>query len=221
MSNDIYMNSDIKLKKVVDADNSLWYHYRFSAERRERLTNAMRKVIDRVSTIDVPLDTLDDIAEMLERVSDKLDTLPKRKTRTEFFENISEADICSFFAYDPILGRLNPLAPPLDIRAENNVAVGTVTFGAAYEGAHGFVHGEFIAGAFDVVLGCAEAFSGVTGVTGSIQVRYLAPTPIHTDLRMEGRFDRIEGRKIYTKGKLYAGDQITAEATGIYISLTG
>ena len=57
--------------------------------------------------------------------------------------------IRSFLAFDPILGKLNPLAPPLEISVEDQVAVGKVNFGVPYEGAHGHVHGGFIAGAFD------------------------------------------------------------------------
>ena len=33
------------------------------------------------------------------------------------------------------------------------------------------------------------------------------------------RMDRIDGRKIYNSGKLYAGDLMVAESTGLFISI--
>ena len=56
-------------------------------------------------------------------------------------------------------------------------------------------------------------------MTGEITVRYLKPTPIQTPLRIEARFDRQEGRKIYNSGELYAGDLLIAKATGLFISI--
>ena len=39
------------------------------------------------------------------------------------------------------------------------------------------------------VLGAAQTFSGAPGMTGTLTIRYRKPTPLHTDLRFEGRFD--------------------------------
>ena len=35
----------------------------------------------------------------------------------------------------------------------------------------------------------------------------------------EARYDRSEGRKIFTSGKLFAGDSLCAEAEGIFIAV--
>lgn len=65
-----------------------------------------------------------------------------------------------FIDHSPLVGPLNPLAPPIVISADGTKVTGVVTFGAAYEGPPGCVHGGFIAAAFDEVLGLAQGMWG-------------------------------------------------------------
>ena len=128
-------------------------------------------------------------------------------------------DGAGFFDHSPLIGRANPLSPPITLTLDGDVVVGTVTFGSAYEGPPGCVHGGYVAAAFDEVLGSAQTFSGAPGMTGTLTVRYRNPTPLSAPLRIEGRFDRQERRKVFTTGRMYAGDVLTAEAEGIFISI--
>ena len=127
----------------------------------------------------------------------------------------------TFHDRSPVVGQSNPIAPPLDFfpDADTQSVKGTGYFGRAYEGAPGCVHGGFIATAFDELLGMACIFSGNPGMTGKLEVNYRSPTPVCSDLRFEGRFDRCDGRKIYTSAELYSGTQLCAEATGLFISI--
>jgi acyl-CoA thioesterase FadM len=56
-------------------------------------------------------------------------------------------------------------------------------------------------------------------MTGTLTVRYRNPTPLHTELRCVGELVGMEGRKIFTEGRLYAGDVLCAEAEAIFISI--
>lgn len=56
-------------------------------------------------------------------------------------------------------------------------------------------------------------------MTGTLSIRYRRPTPLHTDLRFEASLDRKEGRKLFTTGRLYAGDDLCAEAEGLFITV--
>ena len=103
--------------------------------------------------------------------------------------------------------------------ADGNV-VGRARFGSAYEGPPGCVHGGFVAAAFDEVLGLAQSLSGQPGMTGTLSVRYRKPTPLHTDLRFVGKLVGVDGRKILTHGELWAGELLTAEADGLFGSLS-
>ena len=123
------------------------------------------------------------------------------------------------YDHSPLIGIANPLAPPMQIRVEDDVVIATVRFGHAYEGPPGCVHGGYVAAAFDELLGATQSLSGAPGMTGTLSIRYEAPTPLHTDLRYEGRVVGVERRKIFTEGRCYAGDALTAKAEGIFISM--
>ena len=56
-------------------------------------------------------------------------------------------------------------------------------------------------------------------MTGTLTIRYRHPTPLHTELRFEARVARVERRKNFIDGQLYAGDRLCAEADGIFISV--
>jgi acyl-coenzyme A thioesterase PaaI-like protein len=128
------------------------------------------------------------------------------------------------FEHSPFIGRSNPLAPPMHLREVNGVVEGDVRFGSAYEGPPGCVHGGYIAGAFDELLGATQSLSGNPGMTGRLSVDYRSPTPLHTELRMRGELTAVEGRKILTKGWLYApeadgSERLCAEADGLFVSI--
>ena len=124
-----------------------------------------------------------------------------------------------FFDLSPFMGRANPLAPPIDLWVDGDVVRGKVTFGWAYQGPPGHLHGGYIAALFDESLGLTQSMTGSPGMTGTLTVRYRKPTPLLTELCIEARVLRVEGRKIFTEARLYAGEMLTAEAEGIFISL--
>jgi acyl-coenzyme A thioesterase PaaI-like protein len=81
------------------------------------------------------------------------------------------------------------------------------------------VHGGYVAASFDEVLGYVQSLSGNPGMTGTLTIRYRKPTPLHTELFFEAELVRVEGRKIFTQARVLAGDLVTAEAEGIFISV--
>lgn len=123
------------------------------------------------------------------------------------------------FDHSPLIGIANPLAPPMSIREIDGVIVAEANFGLAYEGPPGCVHGGYVAAAFDEVLGATQSLSGAPGMTGTLSIRYESPTPLKSDLRFEGRLVGVERRKIFVEGSCFAGDRLTATATGIFISM--
>lgn len=129
-------------------------------------------------------------------------------------------DVADFFPFDPIVGRLNPLAPPLHVVWQDPRAIGTVTFGVPYEGPPGCVHGGIIAASFDQVFNVANLMRGVAGPTRRLEVRYLRPTPLAVELRFEGWVERVEGREVHTAGRILAGDVVTVEAAGVFVQVS-
>jgi acyl-coenzyme A thioesterase PaaI-like protein len=79
------------------------------------------------------------------------------------------------------------------------------------------VHGGHIAAGFDEILGVANSVSGTPAMTGTLTIRYRQPTPLYRDLRYVAYLDKISGRKVSTRGELWHGDVLTAEAEGLFI----
>ena len=128
-----------------------------------------------------------------------------------------------FLDRGPLTGLSNPIAPGLVTEADwdAKTARGFLTFGNAYEGAPGIVHGGFVAAVLDEVLGMVAAMSGTVAMTGEFTVRYRKPTPINRPLRIEARLDRFTGRRVFTSAEMFAGDVRTAECTGLFIAVGG
>jgi hypothetical protein len=190
------------------------------AEMR-RLADAMRLVLHRLVMSSAPIEELEAAADALEAVAARFEGFEQEGTVYEGFnESANAGDPLAFFDHSPMIGKANPLAPPIELwLGDDGLMHGTAIFGAAYEGPPGCVHGGFVAAAFDEVLGSTQSLSGSPGMTGRLTVHYRKPTPLHTELRFEGELVNVDGRKISTIGRLYAGDVLTAEAEGLFISI--
>jgi acyl-coenzyme A thioesterase PaaI-like protein len=126
-------------------------------------------------------------------------------------------DLARLFPYSPLLGRINPVAPPAEFVARDGVLHARVRFGAAYCGGRNYVHGGIVAALLDELLGNVNMVNGVGGVTGTLTIRYRNPTPLFEELHAEGRCVRREGRKVYAEGSLWHGETLLAEAEGVFI----
>lgn len=189
-------------------------------EQKRRLARAMRLVIERLVPSNAPADELRRAAEGLERYAEQLRTHPRLKHFHGYAESANAGDVGAFFDQSPLIGLANPLAPPITIgRAGERTAIASVTFGSAYEGPPGCVHGGFVAAAFDEVLGFVQSLGGNPGMTARLTIHYRRPTPLHTELRLDAELERIEGRKIFTRGRVRANGEVTAEAEGLFVSV--
>jgi len=217
--------SDEERERVKEAVHERWQEIQpgeLSSRHTEqrRLATEMRSVIDHLVATQAPEEALRYAADALARLAVEFDIYPRGRTYEGFAEAANAGgDLAALFDHSPLIGKANPLAPPIEISIEDDRVVGRVTFGAAYEGPPGCVHGGYLAATFDEVLGGAQSLGGRPGMTGTLTVRYRVPTPLHTPLRFEGELDRVEGRKNFTVGRCYAGDVVTAEAEGIFIAV--
>jgi acyl-coenzyme A thioesterase PaaI-like protein len=187
--------------------------------QKRRLAAAMRLVIERLVESNAPENELAAAADGLERYAEHLAAHPRLRRLEGFAETATSGDVAAFFDQSPVIGLSNPLAPPISVRRTGDLtAEAHARFGAAYEGPPGCVHGGWVAASFDEVLGFVQSLAGSPGFTGTLTVRYRKPTPLHTDLRFEVRVTGTERRKTFAEGRLYAGDQLTAEAEAIFIA---
>lgn len=124
----------------------------------------------------------------------------------------------------PFYGAMNPISMPMVMTRDESFGefgaiIGTGTFTEPYEGPPGHIHGGFIAAAFDEVLGMAQSLTGRPGMTGTLTIKYRAPTPLNTPIVYKGWVDRVEGRKIFCKGQSFNGDTLCAEAEVLFLSM--
>jgi acyl-coenzyme A thioesterase PaaI-like protein len=189
-------------------------------EQKRRLARAMRLVIERLVPSNAPEEELRRAADALERYAEALNAHPRLKHFHGYAESANAGDVGAFFDQSPMIGLANPLAPPITIgRSGPLTAIASVTFGTAYEGPPGCVHGGFVAAAFDEVLGYVQSLGGNPGMTGRLTVNYRRPTPLHTELIFEGELVRTEGRKNFCTGKVRANGELTAEAEGLFVAV--
>ena len=166
-----------------------------------------------------------DRAAAAERVADEAErlaaSLPGIIGRTRYDGTAAEGRARAL-ARHPVIGAVNPVAPLVKVEVEGTGCAVEVTYDATFEGPPGCVHGGHIAAAFDVVLGFAAGAAGSPGLTGSLLVRYLRPTPLHEPLRYEAEIGEQDGKRLTVTGRLLAfEDVVTAEAEGVFVAQAG
>ena len=206
-----------------------------------RLAAANRIVIDRLTSTTASVEELAEAADALEGVAALLAALPGGQSYEGFREAANAGAVLSdektaaqlqiesgeygddperyfFFDHSPFIGLSNPLSPPVHLEYLEDRVIGTVTFGAAYEGPPGCVHGGYVAAVFDEVLGATQSLSGTAGMTARLLVNFRSPTPLRTEFSLMGRLVSHEGRKITTDATIHAGGVLCAEAEALFIS---
>ena len=107
----------------------------------------------------------------------------------------------TFNTHSLFRGRDSAIAVPLTYGVVTmpdgqRVCEGSVTCPLLYEGPPGGVHGGYLAGLFDDVLGgTQQLIEGPSGLTGTLSVRYRALTPLETELHFRGWIDHVSGAK--------------------------
>ena len=189
-------------------------------DARLRLSTAVRRVIEELTSSSASSEAFEEARDIVERAADVLSAREHDRNyeggEASLLDHVSAS---SFLDFSPLIGRMNPLAPPIVITIDEKTVIGSVVFGDAYEGPPGCVHGGFIAAGFDEVLGCVQSLGGMPGMTGKLEVSYRSPTPLHRPLRFEGKVDRVDGRKIHTTATLHHDETLCAEAYGLFISM--
>jgi acyl-coenzyme A thioesterase PaaI-like protein len=187
---------------------------------RVRLAEAVRHLIDAALTADdATPEELDAAADAAERIAAALHPRGELSDRPEGVRSRAEESHADYLPRSPLVGRISPVAPPIEYEYRDGRLHASGVFHAAYEGPPGYVHGGWIALAFDEILGMTNIASGHPGMTGRLSVRYRRPTPLHTKIEFEGWTEQVDGRRIVTRGTLSADGVVTAEAEGLFVMI--
>lgn len=172
------------------------------------LVAALRRVRDAVTGVEAPRPVVLQATRLLQEVADELDPYRMRAGDTAPWDDLRRTLHTR---------SLNP--PLLDLESDRDHLRATVTFTTFYTGGNGAAHGGAVPLLFDEVLGRLANVDRSMSRTAYLNVDYRRVTPIGRPLRVEGRFEREEGRKRFLYGAIYDGEHLTAEARGLFVAL--
>jgi hypothetical protein len=185
---------------------------------KRRVAHALRELIDVLVTSTPTVEDMNEIAASLEQQASAFAETPRRYGLAEFVDDGDHGGHGEVnHELNAVGGWSNPLSPGLNMWFEGGVAVGTVRCGYAYEGPPGHIHGGYVAAIFDQFMGMAQMMGKLPGMTGTLNVRYLRPTPLNTELNLRAELDRQDGRKTYMTGTMQAGEVVTATCTALFV----
>jgi acyl-coenzyme A thioesterase PaaI-like protein len=189
--------------------------------RREwlRLVAALRTAMHASVDLDAPPARLRELAEQAATLAEELTAHAGGKP-VPIFQTQQDPGrpgaLNAYLPFSPVMGHYNPLAPPVEFALDGDHVVGRVRLREAFQGGPGVAHGGALSLLFDEVLALATIVKGVPGYTVSLKVEYRKPTPVLEELRFESRVDRVTKRRVHASASCRAGDQIVAEAKGVF-----
>lgn len=190
-------------------------------DRRDAVTElgeALRELIGRAVGTEVPVEVLRDVAGQARKLSAELGIVQREREEPSSVDDLRRGQRM----FNPVVGPGNPIAPPLQVEIVDGAAIGTCTLDLPYEGPFTFAHGGISALLLDQIMGYATAAAGHPAVTGRLQVRYRAPVPLRTPLRIHGRVVDVLGSRVAVRGTIAAFDEpevVLVEAEGRFMTL--
>lgn len=87
-----------------------------------------------------------------------------------------------------------------------------------YEGPPTAVHGGYIAGLYDELLGATQSLSGGTaGHTAKLTIRYRSFTPTNKNLIFKGWITKSAGRRISVRATCHDHERLCSEAEALFL----
>ena len=105
-------------------------------------------------------------------------------------------------------------------RAKDGRLVGRAWFGPGAQGPPGHAHGGSMAAVLDEAMGAAAWMEGHLVVAARLGTSFQRMLPLGTDALLEAWVERVEGRKVWTLGRLVDEDgEAFAEADALFLKL--
>lgn len=105
-------------------------------------------------------------------------------------------------------------------RSRDGALVGKIWFGPGAEGPPGHAHGGSMAAVLDEAMGAGAWMAGFPVVAAKLSVDFRRMLPLDTEVLLETWVDRVDGRKVTTRGRLFArsGEEY-ATGEGLFIAV--
>jgi uncharacterized protein (TIGR00369 family) len=119
-----------------------------------------------------------------------------------------------------VCGPGNPIGLKLKFRLDDEVCRAEFTPQPEHMGYDGVTHGGILFSLLDDVMANWLWLRGEHCFTARAEIRYRAPLPIGTAVRIEGRLTRRKGRLVQLTGQVIRvdGDEVIAEASGSFMT---
>lgn len=104
------------------------------------------------------------------------------------------------------------VGPDLEIRAE-------VALTADHQGAAGLAHGGLLAAIADEAMGSLHWLLLVPAVTARLEVDYVAPVLIGSQLILRARITGQDGRKVYGAAVIAVNGRVVLRASGLFVQV--
>ena len=152
------------------------------------------------------------VADLVDRLEAERHPGPYSGLLGGFHESTDPAD---YLPLSPTLGRYNPIAPPLVVEIVDGRVHGTVRLGRPHIGPPAAAHGGVTANLCDQMVAVATTSAGLRGLTRSLSIDYLAPTPLYVDLVLEAWVDSIDERTATATTTISHDDTVVVRATAV------
>ena len=187
-------------------------------QARQRLASATRALNEKLVSSDITPELAAELTEKIEDLTtevsqaeqvDGLVDMAKRGERGTIDDVMGELV--------SVGGRSHPCSPELLWQEAPNRITGTVRFSQAFEGPPGHVHGGWVAGVLDHLMGMTHVRTGYPGMTGGLSVRYLKPTPLNQVIEVSAEAMELDEKRTEVKAAMRYGDTITAKAEATFV----
>jgi len=187
-------------------------------QARQRLASATRALNEKLVSSDITPELAAELTEKIEDLTtevsqaeqvDGLVDMAKRGERGTIDDVMGELV--------SVGGRSHPCSPELLWQEASNRITGTVRFSQTFEGPPGHVHGGWVAGVLDHIMGMTHVRTGHPGMTGGLFVRYLKPTPLNQVIEVSAEATELDDKRTEVKATMSYGDTTTATAEAIFV----
>jgi acyl-coenzyme A thioesterase PaaI-like protein len=96
---------------------------------------------------------------------------------------------------------------------------GSFTVTEHHQGAPGLAHGGVISAAVDEGMGFLLWLVQSPAVTAHLEVDFRRPLPVGSELELDGRVDRVDGRKIFASMQGRLDGEVVVEAKALYLKV--
>ena len=187
-------------------------------QARQRLASATRALNEKLVSTDIG-------PELAATLTKKIEGLTAELSQTQQVDGLVDmAKRADRGTIDDVMGELvsvggrsHPCSPELLWQEASNRITGTVRFNQAFEGPPGHVHGGWVAGVLDHIMGMTHVRTGHPGMTGGLSVRYLKPTPLNQLIEISAEATELDEKRTEVKGTMRCGETTTATAEAIFV----